>query len=83
MTKNESEIVILLINDFNMKSSVIIQEIHDYVDQADQRFLALVYSMVQAEKKNQTHSKIDPKAEMIRRAEASEKDIASGRTIRS
>jgi hypothetical protein len=51
MIKNGIENDILLINEFSMKSSVIIQEIHDYLDQADQRFLELVYSMVQVEKK--------------------------------
>ena len=33
-----------------MKPSNLRKEIHEYVDHADQRFLALVYSMVQAEK---------------------------------
>lgn len=64
-----------------MKPSVVIKEIHEYVDQADQRFLTLVYNMVQAEKENQKNSKDELQAEMIRRAEASEMDIVAGRTI--
>ena len=64
-----------------MKSSVVRKEIHEYVDQADQRFLALVHSMVQAEKEIQDQKEQHLRQEMIRRAELSERAIAEGNTI--
>jgi len=64
-----------------MKASTVRKEIHEYVENADNRFLALVHSMVQAERKNKTQSKNALKREMIRRAEQSEKEIAEGKTI--
>lgn len=68
-------------NVFSMKSSTVRREIHEYVDRADERFLALVHSMVQAEKKNRSQSENLQKLEMIRRAEQSEKEITEGKTI--
>lgn len=64
-----------------MKTPVVKKEIHEYVDKADSRFLALVHSMVQAEKQNQQQSERLLKKEMIRRAEQSEKEIEEGNTI--
>ncbi len=64
-----------------MRIATVKKEIHEYIDQADQRFLTLVYSMVQAEKGNQESLDDKLRAEMITRAEASERDIAEGRTI--
>jgi 23S rRNA pseudoU1915 N3-methylase RlmH len=68
-------------NVFSMKSSTVRKEIHEYVDHADERFLALVHSMVQAEKKSRSQSENLQKLEMIRRAEQSEKEITEGKTI--
>ncbi|MEO0332299.1 MAG: hypothetical protein AAF223_11555 [Bacteroidota bacterium] len=57
------------------------EELHKYIDQADDRILRLVKGMFQAEKEYHVSSEVKLKAEMIRRAEASEQDIAAGRTI--
>lgn len=64
-----------------MKTSTVRKEIHEYVDKADDRFLALVHSMVQVEKKSKSQSGSLLKKEMIRRAEQSEQEIAEGKTI--
>ena len=66
---------------FGMKTSTVRKEIHEYVDKADERFLALVHSMVQAEKKEESKSENLLKKEMIRRAKKSEQEIAEGKTI--
>jgi len=64
-----------------MKTSAVRQEIHEYVDHADERFLALAHGMVQAEKKNRSQSKNSHELEMISRTEQSEKEINEGQTI--
>lgn len=64
-----------------MKSSIVRKEIHDCIDRAGQKFLASVYSMIQAEKESNLDSEDYLRAEMIRRAEASEPDVEAGRTV--
>ncbi len=64
-----------------MKVSTIRKEIHEYVDKADDRFLALVHSMVQVEKKSKDQPREALKKEMISRAEQSGQEIAEGKTI--
>ncbi len=64
-----------------MRTSTIRKEIHEYVDKADFRFLALVHSMVQAEKENERQSESLLKKEMIGRAKQAEQEIAEGKSI--
>lgn len=64
-----------------MKTSIVRKEIHEYVDKADDRFLTLVHSMVQAEKRNRSQSENPLKKEMIKRAKKSEQEVAEGKTI--
>lgn len=64
-----------------MKTSAVRKEIHEYLDKADDRFVSLVHSMVQADKKSEGQSERFLKKEMIRRARQSEQEIAEGKTI--
>ena len=59
------------------------EELHKYIDKADDRILWLVKGMFQAEEEYHVSSEDELKAEMISRAKASEQDIAEGRTISS
>lgn len=70
--------------EMSMEASNVRKEIHEYVDHADQRFLALVYSMVQADQESTIGYNTDgtpiTKKDLVARAEASEQDIKAGRT---
>ena len=59
------------------------EELHAYIDKADSRTLWLVKGMFQAEQLYAASSEETLKAEMIRRASASERDIIEGRTMSS
>ncbi|MEM6830734.1 MAG: hypothetical protein AAF551_09460 [Bacteroidota bacterium] len=52
------------------------EELHKYIDQADDQVLRLVKRIFQTDDSDNVL-----KVEMLRRAEASERDIAEGRTI--
>ncbi|MEM7548389.1 MAG: hypothetical protein AAF363_01845 [Bacteroidota bacterium] len=63
-----------------MNVSQVRQEIHDYIDQADERLLRLVRGMLQAEQGEYLSGPEEKmKAEMIRRVESSEQDIKEGK----
>lgn len=62
-----------------MNTVQIKQKIHDYIDHADERFLRLVFSMVESEEaENELFSA--PNEEMIKRAKESLKSIEKGNT---
>jgi hypothetical protein len=57
------------------------KEIHDYIDHADDRFLRLVYSMVENEQIEAGSNLFStPTEEMEKRAKASLQSVAEGRT---
>jgi len=64
-----------------MTTSKIRAEIHEYVDHADDRFLSLLYSMVQSEKGMKPQDQTGLQKMMISRAEQSEQEIAEGKSI--
>jgi len=64
-----------------MRAIDIRKEIHEYIDRADDRFLRLIYSMVENEKieaGSDLFSSTDE--DMLKRAEASLSSIAEGKT---
>lgn len=64
-----------------MRTTDIRKEIHEYIDRADERFLRLVYSMVETEKKEAGPDLFSATDEdMIKRAEASLSSITEGKT---
>lgn len=67
-----------------MNALQIKQRIHDFIDQADERFLRLVYSMVESEESEKSFFNVSDD-EMIKRARKSMKTIEKGdtRDIRS
>ncbi len=72
-------------NELIMGSAQLKQEIHKYVDGADEQLLKLIYAMMQEYKKNGELIGSDPvegvitKEKLIERAEASNKAINEGR----
>ena len=57
------------------------KEIHDYIDHADDRFLRLVYSMVENEQiEAGVNLFADTTEDMIERAKASLSSVSEGRT---
>lgn len=64
-----------------MQTADIRKEIHNYIDQADDRFLRLVYSMVENEQ-IEAGSNIFSKSteEMVKRSKASMLSVTEGRT---
>ncbi|HAH25152.1 MAG TPA: hypothetical protein DCL77_15575 [Prolixibacteraceae bacterium] len=64
-----------------MGTSEIRKEIHDYIDHADDRFLRLVYSMVENEQIEAGSNLFSTKPEdMVTRAKASLLSVTEGRT---
>jgi hypothetical protein len=64
-----------------MGISEIKKEIHDYIDHADDRFLRLVYSMVESEQIEAGSDFFSSTSEdMVKRAEASLTSVTEGRT---
>lgn len=62
-----------------MNAIQIKEEIHDFIDHADERFLRLVYSMIESEKAEKGIF-ITTNEEMINRAEKSLCSIENGKT---
>ena len=62
----------------DMGTAQLREELHKYIDQADDRLLRLVKGMFQAEQNLKSES--ESKAELIKRAKLSEKAIDEGRT---
>lgn len=62
-----------------MNAVKIKKEIHDFIDQADSRFLQLVYSMVKSERDQELFSRYTDE-DMKLRASASLADVKAGRT---
>jgi hypothetical protein len=62
-----------------MEANQVKQEIHDFINHADERFLRLVYSMIESEKaeNNFFSSSVDT---MITRAKQSLKSVENGNT---
>ena len=64
-----------------MNTNTIRKKIHEYVDQADERFLRLVYSMVKSEEGSSEADLFDTTTEdMINRAKASLSSVEQGKT---
>lgn len=64
-----------------MGTTEIRKEIHDYIDHADDRFLRLVYSMVENEQIEAGSNLFSTtKEDMVKRAKASLRSVAEGRT---
>jgi len=64
-----------------MNTNTIKKKIHEYVDQADERFLRLVYSMVKSEEgSSETDFFSTTTEEMVNRAKASLSSIEQGKT---
>ena len=64
-----------------MKTTEIRKEIHDYIDRADERFLRLVYSMVENEQIETGSNLFSIKTQdMVKRANASLLSVAAGKT---
>jgi len=63
----------------NMNTVQIKQRIHEFIDEADERFLRLVYSMVESEDtENEFFIRSDD--EMVKRAKKSMESIDKGKT---
>lgn len=62
-----------------MDARQIKEEIHNFIDHADERFLRLVYSMIESEK-NEKDFFNTTDDEMVARAEKSLQSIEEGRT---
>ncbi|MFW5890225.1 MAG: hypothetical protein ACOCTO_02400 [Marinilabiliaceae bacterium] len=62
-----------------MDARQIKEEIHNFIDHADERFLRLVYSMIESEKIEKDFFNISDD-EMMARAEKSLKSVEEGRT---
>jgi hypothetical protein len=64
-----------------MGTADIKREIHNYIDKADDRFLRLVYSMVENEQiEAGTNLFSSSTEEMVKRAKASMSSVSEGRT---
>ena len=62
-----------------MKANQIKQEIHDYINYADERFLRLIYSMVESEKTEKSFFDTTNES-MTERAKKSLKSVENGHT---
>ena len=64
-----------------MRTSEIRKEIHEFIDHADDRFLRLVYSMVENEQIEAGSNLFSTTTDdMMKRAKASLRSVAEGRT---
>ena len=64
-----------------MNTNTIKKKIHDYIDQADERFLRLVYSMVESEEGSPGKDLFATTTEdMFNRAKASLSSVEQGKT---
>lgn len=64
-----------------METADIRREIHNYIDKADDRFLRLVFSMVENEQiEAGTNLFSSSTEEMVKRAQASMSSVSEGRT---
>jgi hypothetical protein len=62
-----------------MNTAQIKKRIHEYIDYADERFLRLVYSMVESEHAETSFFTV-PEEEMVKRAKKSLQSIDNGHT---
>ena len=56
------------------------QKIHNFIEQADERFLRLIYSMVESEEGKYDDIFTTTADDMVKRAKASMKSIEKGKT---
>lgn len=87
MHQSLQELVILYKNRNEMNTVQVRQRIHEYIDKADDRFLNLVHSMIEADETSTIGYRPDgspiSKADLINRTRISTQQISTGQAIRS